>query len=368
MTPHRDKRRTDGGGAVVSGSYIIDRRLRHVGRIKRSSGTNHLPTFRRVDEMLTTLHSMGRLDLLRAVRDGHLSPLQVYEAYRIGELERLPTVETMGPLGPALEAFCQNVTAGDRHRSSLRTSAKHLTEAGGPAAIIADLPEALRSLRVRLGSHARSFNLARAAAQAFARERYGRRSKLWLDVSNVAPLEERKTRKGHPVMPRELAAICDRLPSGVSAMAWTLAVTGMGPREYWEREGSWWKDEGAHVHIRGTKRAGRDRNIPRVRDLAPPCCGEVKFRKLLADASEGALQPYDLRRTFAHWMELARVPRTRRRLYMGHGRRDVTDLYEFHEVTEFLSGDANALRQWIGEQLAGRDAKIIPIGRAAGDS
>jgi len=52
---------------------------------------------------------------------------------------------------------------------------------------------------------------------------------------------------------------------------------------------------------------------------------------------------YDLRRTYSNWLESAGVPRTRRRLYLGHGARDVTDFYESHEVTAFLREDAERL-------------------------
>lgn len=141
----------------------------------------------------------------------------------------------------------------------------------------------------------------------------------------------------------------------------------MGPAEYWERLGGWWREETTHLRVHGTKREGRDRNVPIVRAPVRPVCWEGKFRQLLAEASGGQVQPYDLRRSFAHWMELARIPRTRRRLYMGHGKRDVTDLYEFHEVQRFLEEDGATLRTWLAAQLAGDDARVIPIGRAAGD-
>ena len=59
------------------------------------------------------------------------------------------------------------------------------------------------------------------------------------------------------------------------------------------------------------------------------------------------LVPYDLRRTYSHWMELAAIPRTRRRMYMGHAAKDVTDLYEEHEVTAFLEEDAAKLRAFL---------------------
>jgi hypothetical protein len=39
---------------------------------------------------------------------------------------------------------------------------------------------------------------------------------------------------------------------------------------------------------------------------------------------------------------------SRRMLYMGHGKRDVTDLYEKHEVAAFLAGDAEKLKALVG--------------------
>ena len=48
-------------------------------------------------------------------------------------------------------------------------------------------------------------------------------------------------------------------------------------------------------------------------------------------------------------MEEAGIPRARRRLYMGHGARDVTDLYEVHRVTSFLREDTARLADCLGK-------------------
>jgi hypothetical protein len=50
-------------------------------------------------------------------------------------------------------------------------------------------------------------------------------------------------------------------------------------------------------------------------------------------------------------MEQAGIPRTRRRLYLGHGVRSVTDLYERHQVDAFLADDAAKLRAFLGEEV-----------------
>jgi integrase len=81
---------------------------------------------------------------------------------------------------------------------------------------------------------------------------------------------------------------------------------------------------------------------------------ERSRRELLKLASQrpDAMRPYDLRRTFANWMEGAGIPRTRRRIYRGHEARDMGDLYEWHGVRAFLSEDAAKLRVFIGPMEA----------------
>lgn len=49
-------------------------------------------------------------------------------------------------------------------------------------------------------------------------------------------------------------------------------------------------------------------------------------------------------------MEEAGIPRTRRRLYMGHGAKDVTDLYERHDVMAFLLEDRDRLAKFLNEE------------------
>jgi hypothetical protein len=78
----------------------------------------------------------------------------------------------------------------------------------------------------------------------------------------------------------------------------------------------------------------------------------AKAFRAAADAVGLPCTPYDLRRSFANWMEAAGIPRTRRKLYLGHGAADVTDLYERHEVQAFLLEDGRKLRAWIDRQLA----------------
>ena len=48
-----------------------------------------------VQQVLTALHDDGRLDILRSIRDGVLSLMEVYDAYQRKALKRLPTASTL---------------------------------------------------------------------------------------------------------------------------------------------------------------------------------------------------------------------------------------------------------------------------------
>ena len=151
-------------------------------------------------------------------------------------------------------------------------------------------------------------------------------------------------RTKHPLTPDELRAIANNLHVRLADMLWTMALTGMGPTEYWSLT---WKQLPDRIHIEGTKRTGRVRDVPRVMSMASPAIEYAAFRRHLRDASDSQVAPYDLRRSYANWLESAGIPRTRRKLYMGHGATDITSLYEWHEVTAFLVEDAAKLRAYV---------------------
>lgn len=121
----------------------------------------------------------------------------------------------------------------------------------------------------------------------------------------------------------------------------------MGPGELWGK----WSEDGDRVHVLGTKRETRNRLIPNLGELCRPQRRYRAFQMALAKASHEMVEPYDGRRTFAHWMEMAGIPRTRRRLYMGHAVGDVTDRYEGHDVTPYIPGDRGLLLDYVTREL-----------------
>lgn len=334
MTPHKNANR---------GTLILDRQFRGVGRIKRASGTNDPKMFKLMDSMLSTLRQSGRIDILQAIYSGALTPLEVWSRYRLGDLDRLPTVETLKLLKPSLEGWLTSAESGQWNRQSRKYAIAAILRLAKRSATVQDLPNLLRDYSAKAKGPA-MFNRTRAAMLAFVRDTVGKSHPIHGRLMDVRVKKERK-REGNPQTVEQLTILAGKLHPAEAAIAWAMALTGMGPGELW---GSWTLMPD-RIHIRGTKREGRVRDIPLVRSISKPTRTYRSFLDAVGEASDQTVKPYDLRKTFATWMEEAGIPRTRRKLYMGHGNTDVTDLYERHDVTRFLKEDGAKLRGLLGD-------------------
>ena len=337
------------------GTLVLDRTFKGVGRIKLASGTRDVKTFSMLDAMLTTLYDKGRIDLLVAIQKRTLAPMECWMHYREGQLERIAGADTLVPLGKAAAVWIKGKRASEGHKRNLKAAFKALGDQR-PNATLADLPDLLRLYRSRCdqAQTPRVFNAAKAAARRLLRERLGNRAPLYLDVVGVQGLKERR-KDGHPQTVAQAIAIREALGKHHGPIWWAMCCTGMGPGELWGR----WAVEPEGIRVHGTKTSTRDRLVPRVDFIARPTRQYRPFR--IALAKQG-VAPYDGRRTFAHWLEEAGIPRTRRRQYLGHTIGDVTDRYESHDVRPYLKDDGAQLRAMIRQHLypAGyREAKGV---------
>jgi len=327
----------------------IDLQFQGVGRINRRSGTTDPKVVKRIKAAARALYRDGRLDLLRAVRDKHISWLELYDAYQRHTLAALPVGNTVQKVSTAMRAWIDDAADrySEKHAISLGTSLGYL-EAADADARIADLPRVLDSLRMTLGrKHPRSFNLCRSAALAFARSTLKRNHPVYLACAAVEPVKVVKRAPRHPITLTRMRELFPNASGSnayaIDQIAWSMATTGMGLKDYWGP----WEIRRDRIHIFGTKRAGRDRDVPLVRRPDAPPLSRDRFEKAFRKRFSTVMTPYQLRRTYAQWMEEAGIPRTRRLLYMGHGTRDVTDLYERYQIEEYLAADAAKLRVFL---------------------
>ena len=366
--------------ARLGESKDIDRRIPGIGRIRVNSGLPDGPQWRAMNDMVTLLarDADGRA-LLREVYAARLAIDVLWSHYKAKSLHLIPLGLAGTPLVAALaewreETFRREECSADTYR--VRKELVDKVRAVKPNGIVADLPDAVRVLRVQMKG-ARSFNILRAYALAFARDTLGKSSTVYQAIAGVTTRPTKKKIKKHPLTPSEVLQIAaafeavraERIAEstakrGVRPIEATgedtiaMALTGMNPKEW----GGAWRVQPDRVHIGGTKRPGRVRDIPRAFPcqlwptpaLPAPSVGTKNYWRWFREATQKAgiaATPYDLRRTFSNWMESAVIPRARRRLYMGHGAADITDLYEQHEVTRYLLEDGEKLRRWIDAQL-----------------
>jgi len=330
MTPHKSGNR---------GTLILEKVINGV-RIRRASGTKDSKVLKRLKIMLDDLDQAGRTDILRAIREGHMRPLEVYASYRRFGLHRLPGPEQVKPLRGAVIEWLKSLQCSNSHRRNCGYAFDALI--ANKNDVVADVPARLREYRKT--AKPTMFRIARAACQAFIRDTFGKYHELWREVSAV-PLLKTERRPGKPQTPEQAEAVRDALGAEYGPVWWSMCVTGMGPKELWGK----WEVEQDRILIHGTKRESRERVIPCIEAPQQPQYLYAAFRKAL---SKHGLQPYDGRRTFARWLEEAGVPRTRRRIYLGHKTRDVTDLYEDSEIdTDRLREDATAVRKYLRKHL-----------------
>ncbi|HYC32409.1 MAG TPA: hypothetical protein VEB59_08995, partial [Gemmatimonadales bacterium] len=299
--------------------------------------------------MLHTLHEQGRDDLVNAVARGSVKPLALYNLWKFNRLEDVPHADELPRFADVWPRWLAHLECSDFHRAACHGYCTRLAALMAPDAALPAVVPALKEFRSLHRAHPRSVYLALQTIRALLRDTLGRRHRLYLDVAEIPPLKAKPIRKKHPLTPDQLRDLVRKLGDPCGPMAWTMATTGMGWHEYtgqWEREG-----DGLRIH--GTKTGGRDRLIPLVSLLYPAEGTIYRFRWHLTRVTARTVTPYDLRRTFAGLMVEAGIPRPRRKSYLGHTADDITALYEWQEVREYLVKDAERIRAVLGEPPAG---------------
>jgi hypothetical protein len=343
----------------VTPTLPIDIRVPGVGRIHRRSGVTKPRDRNRIVAMLQELPKLGFRELACDVQRGRRAALAVYAHYTAGTLPQLVGPTDDQPLGPLANAWLDGATCAEGTRDNRRDAFRALRKLGSGTLLLRDLPELLQRYREQCetAAHPRTFNIARTAVQAFLRDKMGKRRPLALVVADVPPLKEvQRGAEGLPLA--EAIEIRDALGAVPGRIWWSMCLTGMGPKELWGR----WSVEQDRVHVEGTKTSGRRRGVPLVDYPVRPEMtrdGFVSALRRLSAKRETHVTPYQARKTHARWMEDAHIPRARREVYRGHGKRDIGDLYERYEIAAFLQDDAQRMRALLG----GQKLQVMPGGK-----
>ncbi len=327
------------------------------GDLNVSAGTPRRRMVRRLRNMVRGLIEEGRYDYLDLLRQRELRPLDLMGRLDGQPIHALPPAGAFRPVAETVAPWVAALAATDRHKVNCAFHFKRLLALDGNArpADLAALLARLRTADEARGAF-RSFNYARAVALAYLRDHGGQRTDAYTRALAVHVLPTTRKRQGHPCTPDEAWGLACVLRAVWGRVWLAQCLTGMGNEELW---GEWGAEDGGY-HIRGTKRAGRDRLVPALYAIERPPLGLEAgvrlYRKALRAASGGKVQPYDARRTYAKWLALAGVDRVHQDACMGHGPATMTELYQRGNVAPYLAG--------IGAQLAAVVRTVTPETRA----
>ena len=348
------------GGALFRnnkgrGTFSYQKRFKKIGEIRRASGTNDPKTFRAIGKLLKDLYYTGDHQILREVRDGIVSPLQVYAFWKEGRLGDLPTTSTTRPIHPTIPDWIDTHDVAKTTKRNYKSEVKRFSDLVGTKLPLHDIPEGVKRYRTHCLERdtRRTFNYLRTAMLAFLRGNFGKHSELWKGVSEIRTLSATPKRQAPQLSVVEAVKFYQRLPPKHAKIARTMMLTGM----HWSEIIGEWHIESDRVVIKGTKAKGRNRVVPLIDPtIGKPEVGNAAFRtqirKIRSDIS-----PYSFRRSYSHWMEQAAIPRIRRKIYLGHGNTDVTDLYENVQIEQFLAEDTKLLRVYMSHCWVDRDTE-----------
>lgn len=327
----------------------IDIQIKGIGRIKKSAGTDDTKTRDAIKTMLLGFKTNGRWNLLQQVKDGIVSPMQLYSMHTTGQLQKNVSASTLLPFpATAVKWIAGYTDVKPRTQNEYRLMYLTLAKYGTAKATVADVPVMLNTMRKAYAKKdaARYFNMTRNAVRSYLGNTQGRFTDTYIQVTEVKPLREVNAPKGRARRIHEVYALKAVLKPEAFNTIWTMAVTGAGLAEF--RNGL--SIQGAGVQIMGTKmdhKDGRRRRVVPHTNEAILLLPHLQVKALRMQLKPHDMQVYDMRRTFALMCQEAGIPRHRIEMYMGHVPKSVTDGYLEAEMHAFLVEDGKRLTTYI---------------------
>jgi integrase len=344
----RNKKRIE-GKLVPVGTLLFDRVFRGVGRIALASGqpdtVDGRRRFKQMNQMLTDLNQSGEHEILTRLKAGEIAPLQLWAAWKAKRLDKLPSAEMLQSLPDAFLHWAKHSPTG-KHNKAQRLTAARLVASLAPASMVGEIAGVVTKYQrqcMASGRHS-AFNHFKVHCQRFIGLTLGEEHPIYHQLSRIESLKEVVKRK-RGLTKEEALALWAFLKEPYRHAVRELCLTGMRPAEYL---GKRWQVLNDRIEVYGTKTSGADRAIPLVEPLVGSGLTIRALQYQLGKWPEGTVEPYTARRTFMGFMEEAGIPRARRKMYLGHGVKDVSDLYERQHHTAYLKEDAEKLREYLG--------------------
>ena len=364
--------------AMGRGSWVVERTLLGT-HVRKATGIYDYDQAVEFERALLKLAQHGRRDLILAFKRDEITGAELLASVERYGLTFQLTLESSIRLRRASYEWLRTVDLAEKTRRGYRdgcsalvgrlppldrmpTDAEERWLARGPE--LQQLPDLLRRYARR--AKPVMFVQVRAAWQSFVVHTVpqGRQSELWAGLAATEGPKRAPRDVGLGLSPDRARQVAESLAEEFGPidgqMWWSLCCTGMEPKEFW-REGGW-KAPPGRIEIFGTKTLGkhrfRVRAVPAVVTPVRPGCAIKTFRERLHAVGEKLgipkLTPYVARRTFAHFLELAKkvdpqLLDSQCDILMGHSPKTDRDKYREHDIAPYLPAIGAALRKVIGE-------------------
>ncbi len=323
--------------------------------MQRASGTKEKAVFNEISVMLDTLYRTGKHEVLQEIQSKGITPMEVYGLYQSGKLDTTVSTRLFKPIYEHTQHYLENAALADVTKRVYTNLLERFNKkfVGRSLKELPSLLDMWRRECIRTRKGARSFNQMRAMFQGMVHRTpgLGQHHPLWAQIANVSSIPT-KPKKIEPLDVKEYLQLRNALEhDNERDMLDALIFTGMRKSEYYDKMYEMKPD---HIVVNGTKTDGSRRVVPRLIHVMPsqyPQGFERSLRAKAAPLFNRRVFPHALRHSFAHWLEMANIPDTRRRLYMGHAGDGMTGRYSWHKVEKFVIEDAATFQKWYKRQL-----------------
>ncbi|HEX4560513.1 MAG TPA: tyrosine-type recombinase/integrase [Gemmatimonadales bacterium] len=324
------------------GSFRIDRVFPGIGRVAVASGAKTVTEFRKRNDLVTRLAERGRLDLLRALRDGRIGLSELYAADRENRLGFITgDIILVRPLWEAVPAWVPESARAPETRRRYQVSFGALERSNilKPQAKIGDLEHVdWHKLERNWSGSAADWNHLRRAISRFLSMILGDvHHPFRRHVLSSFPLR-REVGRVPDITPSLFRAVLLHIPEQFRPAYITLAATGLRVGEYLALTTEHLLPHTCSIRVPGTKTAASvdvirvdERLWPWIKAAvpAPLAYGWLRIYWKRGCATEGApdLRLHDLRHACGQWLTDAGRPEASVQRTLRHATPDMTRRY-----------------------------------------
>jgi hypothetical protein len=372
----RTQARSPSGKLRAYGTLVLDMRLKKLEefrgmslRLKKATGIpasarNAVEIVKQMKLMIRELERKRDVKKLRAIQNGDLSLASAFVLWQEG---RLDLAEEHGDK-KVLKHWRAYINTANRREITRRNRlviVAALENHGFISAknVLNDLPSLLKRIRLHYKNAKQlvMFNTIRIELLSFLKEglELDEESGVVRAVKKVPRFKKLVRRKHHPFLsPSDCADFCREVKNGKSVhknhyanVILFACLHGVRPTELNKIEID---PTTEHLKVVGTKNENADRVVPLLLspDQLPTNPPKIDTLNRLFERMGSQVRVRDFRRTYSRWVEEAGISHLHYKVYLGHGSRTVTDLYQRADPDQSaLDEDAKKLQVWFDKEL-----------------